>query len=269
MNNDKSIFWDRGIMLVTGCTKVSPGCKNCWSEKQHVIRSGQKNEKIRKLYNPDLLTDGKFNGKVQFNLYLLEKAAKVRKPHVYAIWNDFYHKKITHSQRQKALNLMVRSDHHTYLIVTKRIEVAVEFLKGAQYIPDHIWHIVTIENQAMADKRIPDALKIPGKLGLLLEPMLEFIDPRFFECLLPEDHYETHERVQQILLGGETGDEARIIHPEWVRFVRNQSTLAKVPFYFKKWGDYKGPLSWTVPAGRLLDGREYNELAWRKESPDA
>jgi protein gp37 len=295
MNN--GMFWDKGIMLVTGCKKVSLGCANCWSEKQHAIRSRQKNEKMRKLYNSELLSDGKFNGKVQFNLYLLKKAAKVRKPHVYAIWNDLYHEGITDYDRDLAIEYMFEAEHHTWIIVTKRPENAVRFhlehpVSEGQSFPENIWHIVTAENQEMADKRIPHLLRIPGKRGLLLESMLGPVDLTNhrvcdqcggapYNPYLPEDwrwsdwkclrHYDPyggcdgtlHHDIHQVILGGETGHGARPINPEWVRSVRDQCEAAGVPFYFKGWGQYKGPSDWKIPADRILDGREHNDLAWR------
>jgi protein gp37 len=268
--NDK--FWDKGIMLITGCKKVSTGCKECWSEKQHVIRSGQKNEKIRNLYNPDLLSDGKFNGKVQFNLYLLEKAAKVKKPHVYAIWNDLYHEGLTLEQQLRAFNIMARSPQHTFLIVTKRPENAVRFAGhwgllpdpvtgftgSGEVIPDNTWHIVTVENQNQANKRIPDALKIPGKRGIIIEPMLgavdltdmeirpgEFIDSLYIDSELIEDDDEFHgATIHQVILGPENGTGKRPFNPEWADSVKAQCEATGVPFYRKDTAE--GKLAWRV-----------------------
>lgn len=290
-------FWDRGPIVVTGCTKVSPGCKNCWSEKAHVMRQG------RPAWPSDCLTDGKFNGKVHFRLDALREAVKGRKPRVIAIWNDLYHEGVTDEQIADAIGLMRYHTNNIFLIVTKRPKRAALYWGKTQEISPHIWHLVTVENQAMADKRIPDALKIPGKRGLLIEPMLGPIC--FHRKVWLKNHYQclycnepwfncegkpTLEGIHQVICGGETGSGARTMHPDWALSIRDQCQAAGVPFYFKAWGQHL-PLSQVSPkehmrwlphnkpsetvdgeafykvgtgkAGRLLDGREHNDLAWR------
>jgi protein gp37 len=263
-------FWTRGIMLVTGCTKVSEGCKHCWSEQQHVVRSG--NPRMHATYRPDCLINGKFNGKVGFNLRLLEKAAKVRKPQVYAIWNDLYHEGVTDIQIKQAWAYMMAAKQHTFLIVTKRIERISNQCHEPNPMPfqSHIWHIVTCENQAMARRRIPHLLNIPGKRGIIIEPMLAAIDlsgwlndcrcGRCDYCLdIADDPVKNC--IHQVILGGETGHGARPMKADWARSVRDQCASAGVPFYFKAWGSHN---DWCIPKGRLLDGNEHNELAWMR-----
>ena len=169
------MFWDKGIMLITGCKKVSPGCKNCWSEREHYMRSCRKAPGV---YASDLLTDKSFNGTVSFNMHLLRAAAKVKVPHVYAIWNDLYI--LSHGAIIESLQLMERYPHHTYLIITKRTEEAARFWQRFRNMHQshgsNIWHIATTENQEQADSRIPHLLRIPGKRGIIIEPMLEGID---------------------------------------------------------------------------------------------
>ena len=174
-------FWDVGCMLVTGCYWKSKGCDHCWSAKAHAMRMNNPN--MKGVYSPELMTDGKFNGKVQFNLRLLEGAIKRAKPgQSIAPWNDLYHEKITAAKLADAHTLMERAKNITFLIITKRIEGAAEYCQnisaigGGVRVPDNIWHIATCENQAMADKRIPHLLKIPGKRGIIIEPMLEAVD---------------------------------------------------------------------------------------------
>jgi protein gp37 len=246
-------FWDKGVMLVTGCTKVSPGCKNCWSETAHVRRS--KDPKNQRCYNPNPLTDGRFNGKVQFNLYRLEAAAKVRKPTVYAIWNDLYHENVDISEVDRAIKIMEKSSHHVYLIVTKRPEVASKyygFIPTRHWKP-HIWHIVTCENQAMADKRIPHLLNIPGKRGIIIEPMLGAVDLLHvkddfghgltFNALSSKVGISYRgENIQQVICGPENGAGKRPFDPAWADSVKAQCEAAGVPFYRKDTST--GELAW-------------------------
>lgn len=238
----KGKFWNLGPMVVTGCTHVSPGCENCWSEKLHAMRMG--NPRMVNVYSPDLMTrDGKFNGEVQFNLRLLENAVKTRKPQVIALWNDLYHEGILFHDMAKVFDLINYSPQHTFLIITKRPERAAEFFEleedtlGLEIkLPPHVWHIVTMENQAMVDERMPHLLNIPGQRGIIIEPMLGPVDLEIpygqgvGDLLI--------ENIHQVILGGETGPGARPMHPDWVRSVRDQCQATGVPFFFKSCGRY-------------------------------
>lgn len=260
-------FWDKGIQLVGGCTKVSPGCKNCWSERMHARYSQAK--KPAPCYK-DTITDGRFNGNVTFNLHLLEKAAAVKTPQVIAIWNDLYHEGVTLEQMTDAHCIMDSAKHHIFLIITKRIENAADYcegvsaLSGGISLPDHIWHIVTCENQAMADKRIPHLLRIPGKRGIIIEPMLEGMDlsqalihcpwadamekeyngiycanycvSSEWECNGPES------LIHQVICGPENGPGKRTFDPAWAESVKAQCEAAGVPYYRKDKAE--GVLAW-------------------------
>lgn len=242
-------FWDKGVMLVTGCTKVSPGCKNCWSEREHHMRSCRQYPGV---YKPELMKDKRFNGKVSFNIHLLESAAKVKKPHVYAIWNDLYHEGVTDAQIDDAYKILWDAKHHTFLIVTKRPERWRTFL----HVPPNVWHIVTCEDQVRADERIPQLLQIPGKRGIIIEPMLGPVN--LMKCQAPENHCKGSEMcntplrcdfhpldgLHQVILGPENGPGRRPFNPEWADSVKEQCKAAGVPFYRK-----------DLDAG---------ELAWRK-----
>ena len=250
-------FWDHGPMVVTGCTKVSPGCKNCWSERAHNMRC--KNPAVSHIYCPESLTDGRFNGKVQFNLHLLEKAIKKAKPgEVIAIWNDLYHEGVTHAQASEAHDIMAKAKHHIFLIVTKRPERAF-LVKNIAPIygeyPDNIWHIVTCENQDMADKRIPHLLRIPGKRGIIIEPMLEPVAFDEMVVRIPDVPGVPYASglgfptlrtmgIHQVILGPENGPGKRLFDEAWADNVKAQCEAAGVPYYRKDTGD--GTLAWRL-----------------------
>lgn len=223
----KGKFWTDGPMVVTGCTKVSEGCKNCWSEQAHVMRSKGPNSHV---WPADCLKDGHFNGKVHFNLEALEKAVKGKKPKVIAIWNDLYHGGVTDKQIVKAFNVMDAFPQHTFLVITKRPERAED--KG-EVLP-HIWHIATMENQARADERMEHLAGIPGKRAVIIEPMLGRID-------LKLRHYLKN-TIHQVILGPENGKGKRPFKEEWAESVRLQCEGAGVPFYRKDTGE--GELAW-------------------------
>ena len=259
MSKDKKIpnFWDYGPMVVTGCTQCSDGCDHCWSMKAHAMRMN--NPAVSHIYSPELMTDGKFNGKVQFNLRLLEDAIKRAKPgEVIAIWNDLYHEGVKFKEYTDAHDIMGNAEHLTFLIVTKRPESAIlikDIYPTPKPWPSHIWHIVTCENQAMADKRIPHLLKIPGKRGIIIEPMLGPIDKLILNvcggskdlsgcedgcegCLTPQS------KLNQVICGPENGPGKRPFDPAWADSVKAQCEAAGVPFYRKDTGE--GVLAWRT-----------------------
>lgn len=258
-------FWNKGPMVVTGCTKVSPGCKNCWSEADHKVRC--RNPKVQYLYRTDSLTDGRFNGKVYFNLDRLKDAVK-GKTCVISPWNDIYHPLITDEQICDAFEVMAENKHHTYLIITKRIERAASFwprISGTEFGP-HIIHIATMENQDMADKRMPHLLRIPSKRGIIIEPMLGSVDIRstyikarcrwgqYDSCVESPCPHSSHsgcqlakrkmaDDIHQVILGPENGAGKRPFKEEWAESVRAQCESAGVPFYRKDRGE--GELIWA------------------------
>ena len=227
------------------------------------------------VYSPELMTNKHFNGKVQFNLRLLEAAAKGSKPEVITPWNDLYHPDVTLAQIDKAHQVMEAAKQHTFLIITKRIERAAQdgFFYGVHGlgrhdIPDNIWHIVTCEDQKRADERIPHLLRIPGKRGIIIEPMLEGIDlnniwakmPSGGRCLynLLSNSQAHGGGIHQVILGGETGTGARPMHPDWARSVRDQCHAAGVPFFFKSWGEWLPNSHWSQEARQ----ENWKRLQW-------
>ncbi len=235
----KGKFWTDGPMVVTGCTKVSPGCKNCWSEQAHVMRSKGPNAHV---WPTDCLTDGRFNGKVHFNLKALERAVKGKKPKVICLWNDPYHEDITLSQMTEIHQVIANkfNAHHTFLLITKRIEAAADYcsgvsaLSGGISLPGNIIHIATMENQEMVDKRMEHLTGIPGRRAVIIEPMLGRID-------LKLRHYLKN-TIHQVILGPENGKGKRPFKEEWAESVRAQCERAGIPFYRKDRGE--GELIW-------------------------
>jgi protein gp37 len=131
----------------------------------------------------------------------------------------------------------------------------------------NVWHGVTVENQAMADERIPCLRRVPGKRFLSVEPMLSAIDMHLdcekcgnltdAECPGSDRACHMVPPIHQVLLGGESGKNARPMHPDWVRGVRDQCEAASVPFFLKQ----------MVINGKMikmpeLDGRLHNHLSW-------
>ncbi len=155
----------------------------------------------------------------------------------------------------------------------------------------NVWLGVSVENQQAADERIPLLLQTPAAVRFLsCEPLLgpvdltEWLGPEITDAMkAPGARCGHHgillngnpckycfpERIDWIIVGGESGPGARPMHPDWVRSIRDQCKAAEVPFFFKQWGEWK--LSWMAgeyqwmrvgkkAAGRLLDGRTWDEL---------
>ena len=138
--------------------------------------------------------------------------------------------------------------------------------------PSHVWFGTTVENQVMADERIPELLRIPARVRFLsMEPLLGEVD------LKMDIPIEPVTKLDWVIVGGESGKDARPMDPDWARKIRDQCIAAGVPFFFKQWGEH-GPrreaVNMSPPyrfeervarvgktnAGRLLDGREWSEV---------
>lgn len=197
----------------------------------------------------------------------LNKPLRVMKPTVWSIWNDFLQAPAEFID--EAFDVMGACPEHTFLILTKRPEklaskiydptpeVPVRHLGGGDHLPNVYWG-VTVEHQKYIG-RLDDLLAIPGNHFVSIEPMLGALDIR--QHLGVQKLYPLEGTIQYgldaVIVGGETGPWARPMHPDWLQNVRDECLELGVPFFFKQWGGREGRT-------RLLDGREWNDLPWRK-----
>lgn len=258
---------------IIGCSQCSPGCDHCYAERMAVRIAGTGNEDYKQV-----ITDGKWNGRTVFVAKELKKIHSGKNKNIFVCsMSDMFHESVDYSwQKQIAISQLEAAMHgknHTYIWLTKRPkrmkEVVGEFY-GQRGVHDYVIGMVTVCNQKEADEKIPILLDTPFLVrGLSIEPMLEPID---FLKQLKSSSKKTYEKINWVIVGGESGPGARTMKPNWVRSIRDQCKKTKIPFFFKQWGDYKkfqfNDLAKMLAAGwnpslkkggRVLDGKIHDE----------
>ena len=296
---------------VTGCTKTSAGCVNCYASRMSKRLAGR---------------CGYPEAPHQFDVTLhpdkLDQPSRWKKPRTIFVvsMGDLFHEDVPSSFICEMWQVMRECRRHTFMILTKRAARMRDVVK--KYIADpewgltplpNVWLGVTAENQEMADKRIPMLLQIPAAVRFAsVEPMLGPVDleryivscndcgnqgstgyiTRYDDQLCRAcSKGEEGPALDWVICGGESGPGARPMHPDWVRGLRDQCEESEIPFFFKQWGAWFPRSQWehnpelVLPdddeceeggvnlyladdishrvgkhaAGRLLDGREWNE----------
>lgn len=279
---------------IIGCDKVSAGCKNCYAIQTAWIR--QHNPKMAEKYAGvvEKTAGGQLNWTGKLNYYQphLDKPLRTKKPTVYFVnsMSDLFHDNISFGVIHDIFNVMAACPQHTFQILTKRPARMIEYVKwfqrGGLYAFDfgaNIWIGVSVEDQKTADERIPLLLQVPASVRFLsCEPLLEEID--FYKTSEVWRNMPILTGIHWLICGGESGRDARFMHPDWARALRDQCLDANIPFFLKQWGEFsiiKEHVADAVfpdgtkpyyanaveykkvgkkKAGRLLDGVEYNEM---------
>jgi len=269
----------------TGCTKVSAGCKFCYAERFHQRISKVPFETVE--VHPE-------------RLMMPLRWTRPRKIFVNSM-SDLFHEQIPESFLREVFAVMRKAYKHTFQILTKRPQRMLEYCRIMFQNPaDNVWLGVSVEDQKTADERIPLLLQTPAAVRFVsYEPALAAINLKLWlrssqlpwrSLDMPEKHF-----LDWVIAGGESGPHARPSHPDWFRSICGQCQAARVPFFFKQWGEWapiqyhegeKCYLKVSVPipeiatpsskeivwenvnmvrqgrrrAGRLLDGREWNEF---------
>ena len=221
---------------VTGCTKISPGCKYCYAERMA--------ERLQAMGQPNYA-----NGfQLTLQPHMLELPLKWKKPQTIFVnsMSDLFHEDVPLAYIQQVFEVMSRADWHRFQILTKRAERLEELSSTLHWTPN-IWMGVSIENDP--HRRRIDHLRRTGAhiKFLSLEPLL---GP------LPDLDLTS---IDWVIVGGESGPKARHMHPAWVIDLRDQCRRGKVPFFFKQWGGKN-----KKQAGRVLE-----EQVWDEMPPDS
>ena len=249
MGRDSKISWtDSTWNPWIGCHKVSPGCKNCYAETLVENRMGRKFSEIRRA------SPATFNAPLRWNSILGDYETGDMHYVFTCSISDFFIEEAD-AWRDEAWDIIRRTPHLTYQILTKRPERIAEHLPkmcfscgvsdtihaeamvhshGFQGWPwSNVWLGTSIETQQFAEKRIPILTCVPAKVHFLsCEPLLGRID--FY---MDENHWEEEKmlkHIQWVIAGGESGPDFRKMDLDWARSIRDQCKAASVPFFFKQ-----------------------------------
>ena len=217
---------------VTGCTKISAGCKHCYAERMA--------KRLKAMGQPNYR-----NGfKVTCHPDVLETPMKWKKPQVIFVnsMSDLFHKDIPAQFIDEIFYTMNQTPWHTYQVLTKRSGRLATLASRFNW-SSNIWMGVTVEDEDNV-KRIDDLRRIPSSVRFLsLEPLL---GP------LPNLNLEG---IDWVIVGGESGPGARPMKKEWAIDIRDQCLKADVPFFFKQWGGVQ-----KKKAGRVLENKTWNDM---------
>jgi len=217
---------------VTGCSKISDGCLNCYAEKMAFRLKAMR-------------TRGYENGfEVTLQYHQLEKPLKLKKPQMIFVnsMSDIFHSNIPDEYILKIFEIMNKASWHTFQVLTKRPE-RLEELKDKINWTDNIWLGTTIESNKYID-RVKFIKKTNAKI--------KFIS---FEPLIDNVKDVNIEGIDWVIVGGESGSRAREIKKEWIYEIKEKCDKLNIPFFFKQWGGKNKKKS-----GRLLDGKIYDEM---------
>lgn len=298
MNKSGIVWTDQTWSPVTGCTKVSDGCKNCYAEREVNARWSK---------NPKSVFFGRKFTDVQTHTAKLEEPLRWKKGRRIFVCprGDLFHEAVPDAFVDQVFAVMALCPQHTFQVLTKRPERMLNYLSkrpGFRWIDavrqiapppigkgvllstengalPNVWLGVSVENQQAADERIPLLLQTPAAVRWVsMEPLLEGVTIFSLDGIIDiPDGMDSP--LHWVVVGGESGHNARPIHPDWARALRDQCAEAGVPFLFKQWGEWIPMLGcvggvpvhmgkdklvhgdgtvmgWagTKAAGRLLDG---------------
>tara|TARA_R110002094_G_scaffold54390_9_gene65625 strand:+ start:492 stop:1244 length:753 start_codon:yes stop_codon:yes gene_type:complete len=242
MATQSSIEWtEQTWNPVTGCLKVSPGCKHCYAETLA--------KRLQAMGAPGY-KDGFRN--VTLMPERLEQPLRRRKPTVYFVnsMSDLFQEAVPFEFIDKVMAVIAATPRHTYQILTKRAGRMAKYFSSRK-VPDNAWLGVSVEDRRYGLPRIPHLQSIDAKTRFLsVEPLLEDIGA--FDI----------EGIDWVIVGGESGWKARPMDLAWVLGVKAQCESANVDFFFKQWGAWgsDGVKRNKKKNGRVLEGTTWDSM---------
>jgi len=233
MANGSSIEWTESTWNpVTGCTKISPGCKHCYAERlaKRLQAMGQRNYAA--------------GFELTLQEHMLELPLQWRKPQTIFVnsMSDLFHAEVPLAYIQRVFRIMRLAHWHRFQVLTKRADRLAELSSLLDW-PPNVWMGVSVEQRRYLHRI--EELKSTGAQTkfLSIEPLLE--DLGIFDL----------RGIDWVIAGGESGPGARTMQPEWARGIRELCQEYQVPFFFKQWGGTR-----KKKTGRLLDGITWDEM---------
>jgi protein gp37 len=226
---------------VTGCTKISAGCDNCYAARFSERFRGVKDHPFETGFDLTL------------RAARLEQPLLWRRPRKIFVnsMSDLFHKDVPDGFIGRVFDTMERADWHQFQVLTKRSSLMMKFLKrryGAALGPAHMWFGVSLEDSTQKS-RVRHLQQTPAALRFLsIEPLIGDVGELDLSG------------IDWVIVGGESGPKARPMERAWARSIRDQCKAAGVAFFFKQWGGIR-----PKTGGRKLDGREWSQFP--KPSP--
>tara|TARA_R100001530_G_scaffold131770_1_gene103639 strand:+ start:423 stop:1325 length:903 start_codon:yes stop_codon:yes gene_type:complete len=257
-----------------GCTKVSAGCANCYAEAM-----SKRNPGVLGVWGDDgtrvLAADSYWKQPYKWHRDA-EGAEERHRVFCASLADVFEDREDVMLARERLMILIENTPSLDWLLLTKRPQnvMRLVFREWTHNFPSNVWLGTSIENQEAADERIPELVKCPaGNRFLSMEPLLGEVDVRQYlysdydkaahdrQFFTPLEGF-THAKVLWVVVGGESGPNARPMHPDWARSICDQCSEAGVPFFFKQWGEHSQDMVRVGKrdAGRELDGKTWDEI---------
>ena len=267
MSDKTKIAWTEATWNpVTGCSKVSEGCRNCYAERVWPRLSASPGRYF-----------GREFGDVRIHPETLDIPLRWTRPRqiFVASMADLFHQSVPDAFIDHVFSVMAQASRHTFQILTKRPERAKAFLSGREILPN-VWLGVSAEDQKTLNERIPVLLSTPAALRWVsIEPMIgpvtfrwakwqdEFkVDPKTGQESM--NHLDGLRRLDWLVVGGETGPKARSMNGGWVRILVGECREAGVPLFVKQLGTaYSDPLNGVAGAGLKISPDAINLLSNR------
>ena len=222
---------------VTGCTKISPGCKHCYAETMA--------RRLRAM--------GGAGYERGFELTLqpsrISQPLERKKPTVWFVnsMSDLFHEDVPDEYIDRVFDTIRRTPHHTYQVLTKRAERLPSYFAGRS-APENVWLGVSVENRRHGKPRVAYLRSISAHIRFLsVEPLLEDLGALDLNG------------IHWVIVGGESGSKARPMRPEWARSIQRQCEKAGVAYFFKQWG------AWGADGRKRTkhaNGREFDGQIW-------
>lgn len=239
MKTTKIEWTDKTWNPITGCTKISSGCANCYAETMTRRLKAMRQEKYANGFNVTLHEE------------CLDEPLAWKQPHTIFVcsMSDLFHKDVPFEFVDKVMSVIRRTPHHRYQLLTKRAERMAEYFSTHE-IPKNAWLGVTVEAQS-SKSRIDSLRGLDAHIRFLsCEPLIEDLGELNLE------------NIDWVIVGGESGQQARPMKEVWVLSIKEQTEKQGSAFFFKQWGTWgsDGIKRNKHKNGKLINGKVFQAM---------